>query len=69
MSNTSSTKTQPLSLEIDDSFETTFMIALFSSVGVIIGTISMIGVVIYCKSKKFSMIHPTVEKNEFIPLK
>jgi hypothetical protein len=66
----SSTQPQDLtSPEIDNSFETTFFIALFSSVGIIAGTVLTIGIVFYYKSKKFSVIHPKGGKNEFIELK
>ena len=67
---TSSTKTEAFTTaKKDDSFETVFLTALFSSVGAIIGTTLIIGLSFYCKSKKFSVIHPAVDKNEFIELK
>ena len=67
---TSSTKTEAFTTaKKDNSFETIFLTALFSLVGAIIGTTLIIGLSFYCKSKKFSVIHPAVDKNEFIELK
>jgi hypothetical protein len=69
LNSTSSMLGATITPQTDDSFETLFLTALFSSVGVIMATVLVMGIVVYCKSKKFSVIHPTGGKNEFIELK